>query len=139
MVFIGVSMIVAIEADHFGGVLGIIVGLVAAVMGPISIPMLLGLLPVFRRFGPRAALSSWALGLLGYLLVKFVLDSTDQTLVIVTPLATSLVVYIVVGLITSEPDDTADAITAALSPSPDEERAQAPAAGRPAASPAVPE
>lgn len=44
VVFITVSMVVAIEADHFGGVLGIIVGMVAAVMGPISIPMLLGLL-----------------------------------------------------------------------------------------------
>ncbi|MEU1351371.1 sodium:solute symporter family protein [Streptomyces sp. NPDC005776] len=115
VVFISVSMVVAIEADHFGGVLGIIVGLVAAVMGPISIPMLLGLLPLFRRCGPRAALSSWGFGLLGYVLVKFVLDSTDQTLVIVTPLVTSLVVYVVVGLLAPEPDATADAIVAAVS------------------------
>ncbi|MEV0749445.1 Na+:solute symporter (plasmid) [Streptomyces sp. NBC_00184] len=126
VVFITVSMVVAIEADHFGGVLGIIVGLVAAVMGPISIPMLLGLLPLFRRCGPRAALSSWALGLTGYVLVKFVLDSTDQTLVIVTPLVTSLVVYVVVGLIAPEPDATADAIVAAVSgPDGDEEPAMA--------------
>ncbi|MEU1471946.1 sodium:solute symporter family protein [Streptomyces sp. NPDC005761] len=115
VVFITISMAVAIEADHFGGVLGIIVGLVAAVMGPISIPMLLGLLPLFRRCGPRAALSSWALGLAGYVLVKFVLDSTDQTLIIVTPLVTSLVVYVVVGLLAPEPDATADAIVAAVS------------------------
>ncbi|MFD0608224.1 sodium:solute symporter family transporter [Streptomyces aureus] len=58
VVFVSISMIVAIEADHFGGVLGIIVALVAAVMGPISIPMLLGLLPAFRRCGPIAAISS---------------------------------------------------------------------------------
>ncbi|MFB6778800.1 sodium:solute symporter family protein [Streptomyces sp. NPDC056352] len=119
VVFITVSMLVAIEADHFGGVLGIIVGLVAAVMGPISIPMLLGLLPLFRKCGPRAALSSWALGLLGYVLVKFVLESTDQTVVIVTPLVTSLVVYVVVGLLGPELDATADAIVAAVSPAPD--------------------
>ena len=119
VVFITVSMLVAIEADHFGGVLGIIVGLVAAVMGPISIPMLLGLLPLFRKCGPRAALSSWALGLLGYVLVKFVLESTDQTVIIVTPLVTSLVVYVVVGLLSPEPDATADAIVAAVSPAPD--------------------
>ncbi|WP_406435648.1 hypothetical protein [Streptomyces sp. NBC_01589] len=108
-------MLVAIEADHFGGVLGIIVGLVAAVMGPISIPMLPGLLPLFRKCGPRAALSSWALGLLGHVLVKFVLESTDQTVIIVTPLVTSLVVYVVVGLLSPEPD----AIVAAVSPTPD--------------------
>ncbi|MET7524396.1 enolase C-terminal domain-like protein [Streptomyces sp900116325] len=119
VVFITVSMLVAIEADHFGGVLGIIVGLVAAVMGPISVPMLLGLLPIFRKCGPRAALSSWALGLLGYVLVKFVLESTDQTVIIVTPLVTSLVVYVVVGLLSPEPDATADAIVAAVSPVPD--------------------
>ncbi|AWL36950.1 MULTISPECIES: sodium:solute symporter family protein [Streptomyces] len=136
VVFISVSMVVAVEADHFGGVLGIIVGLVAAVMGPISIPMLLGLLPAFRRFGPRAALSSWALGLLGYVLVKFVLDSADQTLVIVTPLATSLVVYLLVGLISPEPDDTADAIVAALSPAADGgETPTTDPAPRPAAAP----
>ncbi|WP_406099167.1 sodium:solute symporter family protein [Streptomyces sp. NBC_01013] len=126
VVFIGTSMVVAIEADHFGGVLGIIVGLVAAVMGPISIPMLLGLLPLFRRCGPRAALSSWGLGLIGYVLVKFVLDSTDQTLIIVTPLVTSLVVYVVVGLLAPEPDATADAIVAAVSgPDGDDEPAAA--------------
>ncbi|MEU9093589.1 sodium:solute symporter family protein [Streptomyces sp. NPDC087901] len=126
VVFIGISMVVAIEADHFGGVLGIIVGLVAAVMGPISIPMLLGLLPLFRRCGPRAALSSWGLGLIGYVLVKFVLDSTDQTLIIVTPLVTSLVVYVVVGLLAPEPDATADAIVAAVSgPDGDDEPAAA--------------
>ncbi|MET7645216.1 sodium:solute symporter family protein [Streptomyces sp. NPDC005426] len=126
VVFITISMVVAIEADHFGGVLGIIVGLVAAVMGPISIPMLLGLLPLFRRCGPRAALSSWGLGLIGYVLVKFVLDSTDQTLVIVTPLVTSLVVYVVAGLLAPEPDETADAIVAAVSgPDGDDEPAAA--------------
>ncbi|MFI5632442.1 sodium:solute symporter family protein [Streptomyces sp. NPDC051664] len=138
VVFITVSMLVAIEADHFGGVLGIIVGLVAAVMGPISIPMLLGLLPAFRKCGPRAALSSWALGLLGYVLVKFVLGSADQTAIIATPLVTSLVVYVVVGLLSPEPDATADAIVAAVSPGSDGEgelvAAEAPQTAVPAAS-----
>lgn len=83
--FITLSMLVAIEADHFGGVLGIIVALVAAVMGPISIPLLLGLLAPFRKFGPRAALISWAGGLIGYWIVKYGIDSTDQTAVVLTP------------------------------------------------------
>ncbi|WP_327424258.1 Na+:solute symporter [Streptomyces sp. NBC_01527] len=137
VVFITVSMLVAIEADHFGGVLGIIVGLVAAVMGPISIPMLLGLLPAFRKCGPRAALSSWALGLLGYVLVKFVLESTDQTVIIATPLVTSLVVYLLVGLLSPEPDATADAIVTAVSPGPDGDRELAAAAASQAAVPAA--
>jgi hypothetical protein len=101
-------------------VLGIIVGLVAAVMGPISIPMLLGLLPLFRRFGPIAALASWALGLLGYVLVKFVLDGSSQTTVIATPLITSLVVYLLAGLVLPQRNPEADSITANLAPGPDD-------------------
>ncbi|MFS4105617.1 sodium:solute symporter family protein [Streptomyces sp. PD-S100-1] len=130
VVFITVSMAVAVEADHFGGVLGIIVGMVAAVMGPISIPMLLGLLPAFRRCGPRAALASWALGLGGYFLVKYGLDGASQTTVVVTPLVTSLVVYTGLGLLLPEPDERADAVVAAVSgPEPGPE----PAAPHPAA------
>ncbi|MBC2868490.1 Na+:solute symporter [Streptomyces mexicanus] len=115
VLFITVSMVVAIEADHFGGVLGIIVGMVAAVMGPISIPMLLGLLPAFRRCGPRAALTSWALGLGGYFLVKYGVDGASQTAVVVTPLVTSLVVYAGLGLLLPEPDADADAVVEAVS------------------------
>lgn len=46
------------------------------------------------------------------------LESTDQTVIIVTPLVISLVVYVAVGLLLPEADDTADAIVAAVSPSP---------------------
>ncbi|MGW1783720.1 sodium:solute symporter family protein [Streptomyces sp. NPDC002143] len=113
--FITVSMLIAIEADHFGGVLGIIVGLVAAVMGPISIPMLLGLLPAFRHCGARAALTSWALGLSGYVLVRFILDGSSATTLIATPLITSLVVYVGLGLVLPEPNPDADAIVTAVS------------------------
>ncbi|WP_328535333.1 sodium:solute symporter family protein [Streptomyces sp. NBC_00344] len=127
VVFITLSMLVAIEADHFGGVLGIIVALVAAVMGPISIPLLLGMLPAFRKCGPRAALISWAAGLAGYWIVKYGMGSADQTAIIVTPLVTSLVLYVVVGLVSPEPNEAADAIVVAVAPGGDEGAA---AAGR---------
>ncbi|MCX5214720.1 Na+:solute symporter [Kitasatospora sp. NBC_00240] len=128
VVFITLSMLVAIEAGHFGGVLGIIVGLVAAVMGPISIPMLLGMLPAFRRCGPRAALASWSLGLAAYVFVKYVHGSTDQTSVIATPLLTSLVVFVLVGLLSPEPQRSADDLVAAIS---GDAVAERPAQGRP--------
>ncbi|MEU2025020.1 sodium:solute symporter family protein [Streptomyces sp. NPDC016469] len=115
VVFITLSMLVAIEADHFGGVLGIIVALVAAVMGPISIPLLLGLLPPFRKFGPRAALISWAGGLIGYWIVKYGIDSSDQTTVVLTPLVTSLVLFLAIGLLSPEPSPEADALVLAVS------------------------
>ncbi|MFF1836461.1 sodium:solute symporter family protein [Streptomyces sp. NPDC058231] len=124
VVFITLSMLVAIEADHFGGVLGIIVALVAAVMGPISIPLLLGMLPPFRKCGPRAALISWAAGLAGYWVVKYGMDGSSTTTVVVTPLVISLALYILLGLILPEPSAEADAIVAAVGPDTDDDDSQ---------------
>lgn len=123
VVFVMVSMLVAVESDHFGGILGIIVSLVAGVMGPISIPMLLGLLPAFRRCGARAALVSWACGLVAYLFVRVGLGSTDDTVTVAVPLVTSLVLYVGFGLSKPEPNPEADAIVAAVSPTGDDEQA----------------
>ncbi|MER5479602.1 sodium:solute symporter family protein [Streptomyces sp. NPDC002734] len=122
VVFIGASMAVALQAEALGGPLGIIVALVAAVMGPISIPMLLGLLPAFRRCGPWAALVSWACGLLGYVAVKYWPGSgTDQTLTVATPLLTSLVLFVGIGLLFPEPSADADEITRAVGPGGDDD------------------
>ncbi|TCM43507.1 hypothetical protein [Kribbella sp. VKM Ac-2568] len=76
--------------------------LVAATMGPISIPLMLGLLPWFRRCGTRAAIASWAAGLIVWAIVKWGIGSTDTTLVVALPLATSLVVYVGLGLLLPE-------------------------------------
>jgi Na+/proline symporter len=120
VVFIGASMVVALQAEALGGPLGIIVALVAAVMGPISIPMLLGLLPAFRRCGARAALISWGCGLAGYLLVEYVIGSTNQTATVATPLLTSLVLFVGLGLLFPEPSAAADEITRAIGPDGDD-------------------
>ena len=116
VVFIGGSMIVAVQAESFGGVLGIIVSLVAAVMGPISIPMLLGLLPAFRKCGPRAALISWGVGIGSYIFVRYILDSSNDTLTVTVPLVTSLVLYLGIGLLRPEPNEVADTIVEKIRP-----------------------
>src|SRR5690606_30033047 len=43
------TIIVALNASYFGGVFGLIITWFAALLGPISIPMILGLLPVFAN------------------------------------------------------------------------------------------
>ena len=43
--FIGLSMVIALTADSFGGVLGLIITWFGALVGPVAIPMLLGMLP----------------------------------------------------------------------------------------------
>ncbi|GAA1578933.1 MULTISPECIES: sodium:solute symporter family protein [Kribbella] len=100
--FVTVSMLIAIATNGEGVVLKIVVDLVAATMGPIAIPLMLGLLPWFRRSGSRAALASWAVGLIAWAIVKYGVGSTDQTLVVALPLATSLVVYVGLGLLAPE-------------------------------------
>lgn len=100
--FVTVSMLIAIATNGEGVVLKIVVDLVAATMGPIAIPLMLGLLPWFRRCGPRAALASWAIGLIAWAIVKWGVGSTDTTLVVALPLATSLAVYVGLGLLAPE-------------------------------------
>jgi Na+/proline symporter len=100
--FVTVSMLIAIITNGQGVVLKIVVDLVAATMGPISIPLMLGLLPWFRRCGSRAAIASWAAGLIVWAIVKWGIGSTDTTLVVALPLATSLVVYVGLGLLLPE-------------------------------------
>ncbi|SDS67133.1 sodium:solute symporter family protein [Actinoplanes derwentensis] len=100
--FVAISMVIAISTEGQGVVLKIVVDLVAATMGPISIPLMLGLLPWFRRSGPTAALVSWAAGLGVWVIVKWILEETSQTMVVGVPLVTSLVLYVVIGLLKPE-------------------------------------
>ncbi|WP_328998231.1 Na+:solute symporter [Kribbella sp. NBC_00709] len=118
--FVTVSMLIAIATNGEGVVLKIVVDLVAATMGPIAIPLMLGLLPWFRRSGSRAALVSWAVGLIVWAVVKYGFDSTDQTLVVALPLATSLVVYVGLGLLFPENSADVDELVDSLNTDPDE-------------------
>jgi Na+/proline symporter len=116
--FVTVSMLIAIITNGQGVVLKIVVDLVAATMGPISIPLMLGLLPWFRRSGSRAAIASWAIGLIVWAIVKWGVGSTDTTLVVALPLATSLVVYIGLGLLLPERRDEVDDLLESLNHDP---------------------
>ncbi|TDW75249.1 hypothetical protein [Kribbella pratensis] len=101
-----------------------VVDLVAATMGPIAIPLMLGLLPWFRRSGLRAALASWAIGLIAWAIVKYGAGSTDQTVVVALPLATSLVVYIGLGVLLPENRSEVDDLVDSLNTDPDETAAR---------------
>jgi uncharacterized sodium:solute symporter family permease YidK len=77
-------------------------------MGPIAIPMMLGLLRPFRRSGPTAALISWAAGLIAFYLVNYPIDAAVGGVAlqyqVSVPLAVSLVLFIAVGYL--KPEDT---------------------------------
>lgn len=118
--FVTLSMLIAILTNGQGVVLKIVVDLVAATMGPISIPLMLGLLPWFRRSGSRAAIASWAAGLTVWAVVKWGVGSTDTTLVVALPLATSLVVYVGLGLLLPERRESVDELLDSLNSDPDD-------------------
>ncbi|MBF8184354.1 Na+:solute symporter [Nonomuraea sp. K274] len=112
--FIALSMGIALGADSFGGVLGLLILWFGALVGPIAIPMLLGMLPMFRRCGPAAAIASWATGLVVFALLKYVFPGQGQTVEVAAPVLSALVVFVLVGLVAPVRDAEADALIDSL-------------------------
>ena len=91
------TIITALNASHFGGVFGLIVSWFAALLGPISIPMILGLVPAFAKSNGRAALISIVGGLLTFIGLKiFPIDSF--ALEIGGPTLVSFFLFVIYGL-----------------------------------------
>ncbi|MFD7655878.1 sodium:solute symporter family protein [Actinosynnema sp. NPDC059797] len=128
--FIGLSMTIALTADTKGFVLKVVIALVAATMGPIAIPLMLGLLPWFRRVGPTAAISSTVGGLLTwavlYVLQQNKVEFVTQAVIVSWPLLVSLVLYLVIGLlIRPEPSAERSALVDSLRSDDEDERVPA--------------
>ncbi|MEU5058200.1 MULTISPECIES: sodium:solute symporter family protein [Streptomyces] len=111
VVFLGLSMAVATQVNSptFKDIITVVIKWVAGLMGPIAIPMMLGLLRAFRKSGPTAALTSWAAGLLAFWLVNYPINWSVEGGVpleyqVSIPLAVSLVLYILIGYV--KPEDT---------------------------------
>jgi len=94
-VFTACTILVALQYEYFGGVLGLIISWFAALVGPISVPMLLGLLPLFKTCGPKAAIFSIIGGLLAFVITKTV--PCPYSLEIGGPLLVSLLIYCLSG------------------------------------------
>lgn len=106
LLFLSFSMGIALTAGHFGGVIGLVLLWYGALLGPISIPMLFGMLNLFRRSGASAAIASWAAGAVAFALIKFVFPTQiarlpgdlTTTITIAGPVLSSLAVFVGVGL-----------------------------------------
>lgn len=120
--FIALSMAIALTADSFGGVLGLLILWFGGLVGPIAIPMLLGLLPAFRRCGPTAAIASWATGLVVFFVTRYVVDGAIADLAkdkatavqVGGPVVCSLIVFVLIGLLAPWRNEDADALVDAL-------------------------
>lgn len=90
---------IALNYERFGGVLGLIVNWFAALLGPTSMPLIFGLLPVFKSCGPKAAIASIIAGLVTFIITKDI-HLNSLALEVGLPTIVSAIVFIGVGLIT---------------------------------------
>lgn len=97
LLFTIATLIVAFYADYFGGVLGLLITWFAALVGPVSIPMLLGLFPAFKYSDSKAAISSIIAGLLMFVITKYVVD-WPLYVELGAPVFTSAFLFIGIGL-----------------------------------------
>ena len=92
------TVLIALNADRFGGVLTLILEWFGGLVGPMAIPMLFGMLPLFRRAGQVSAFLSIGGGLATFVVVKYALElSTAQ--ITTYPVLVSLVLYGAAGLV----------------------------------------
>jgi solute:Na+ symporter, SSS family len=91
------TIIVALQYEYFGGILGLIITWFGALVGPIAVPMLFGVIPAFKSCGPVAAISSIFAGLLTFIITKNV-EISSLALQVSLPLIVSTLVYIFIGL-----------------------------------------
>lgn len=110
------TLIIGIQADKFGGVLGLIISWFGALIGPISIPMLLGLFPLFKHSDSKAAITSVLSGLVMFVITKYIVD-WPLSLEIGSPVLVSAIVYLGMGLLNRSKavDPEIDALLKAVS------------------------
>lgn len=92
------TIVIALQFERFGGVLGLIISWFGALVGPIAIPMLFGLIPWFKSCGPKAAIGSILVGLLAFVITKNV-ELNSLALEVSLPVLSSAVTYIFVGFL----------------------------------------
>ena len=112
-VFTLATLVIALNYQRFGGVLGLIVNWFAALLGPTSMPLLFGLLPIFKRCGPRAAIASIVAGLLTFIITKN-LNLGNLALEVGLPTMVSALVFIGAGLFTKQVPERVEALILAL-------------------------
>ncbi|QSO55300.1 Na+:solute symporter [Alicyclobacillus curvatus] len=96
LIFVLLTMIVAVEQSTFGGVLGLILTWFGALVGPVSIPMLLGLLPAFRHSGSGAAITSIIGGIVIFALDRYVWH-VGVAATVGLPVLVSIVLFLGIG------------------------------------------
>ncbi|MEO7961494.1 MAG: Na+:solute symporter, partial [Ginsengibacter sp.] len=112
-VFTVATIAVALNYERFGGVLGLIVNWFGALLGPTAMPLLFGLLPVFKSCGPKAAISSIIAGVLTFVVTKN-MHVNSLAIEVGLPTIVSAVTFIGIGLATKTVPGKVEDLHAAL-------------------------
>jgi len=97
-VFTLLTLVIALENQRFGGVLGLIISWFLALVGAVSVPMMLGLLPVFKHADSKTAIGSILGGLVAFILTKMVF-SVSLAVETGAPLFTAAFIFILASLL----------------------------------------
>lgn len=90
--FTSLTILVALLRDYMGGVTGLILTWFAALLGPTAIPLLFGLLPIYKYADSKAAIISM-LGGFGVFVMTQMGVSLEADVSLIAPLATSFVLF----------------------------------------------
>lgn len=85
-----ITIIIALNKDYFGGIMGLILVWFGGLIGPASIPMVLGLLPFYKHCGPKSALGSMAIGLSVFIGTRLFVTDPSMALSVGGPVICSL-------------------------------------------------
>lgn len=97
-IFLLLTTVIALYNARFGGILGLILGWFSALLGPVSIPMILGLMPSFRRCGPWASHLAIVSGLVTFTVIKLGGIQLDFGYTILLPTLAAFVFYVGSGM-----------------------------------------
>lgn len=91
--FIVISIIIALNSAKFGGILGLIIKWFGGLIGPASIPMILGLLPLWKHCGPVAACTTILSGIGTFIIVNFGIADPSYAVSVSAPVVTALIIF----------------------------------------------
>ncbi|MEP7251855.1 MAG: sodium:solute symporter family protein [Ginsengibacter sp.] len=96
-IFCCATIVIALNYEKFGGVLGLIINWFGALLGPTAMPLLFGLLPIFKSCGPKAAITSIVAGIITFVITKN-MNLTSLALEVGLPTIVSAVVFVGIGM-----------------------------------------
>lgn len=100
IIFTVSTILVAFQYERFGGVLGLIVVWFGASAGIVAVPLLFGLLKIFKNSGSLAAILSIVCGIITFIVTKSI--QLQLAVEIGLPTAIAAIVYVVIGMIRSD-------------------------------------